>query len=67
MQLTFVISLFLVLLAPVASADTAPAKMRALLMTGYGGPEVLKLDEVATPTPSRDARFCASESLKVAA
>lgn len=53
MQLTFVISLFLVLLAPVASADTAPAKMRALLMTGYGGPEVLKLDEVATPTPSR--------------
>ncbi|GFE81508.1 NADPH:quinone reductase [Steroidobacter agaridevorans] len=52
MQLTFVLSLFVLLCAPLASADTPPAEMRALLMTGYGGSEVLKLDEVATPTPA---------------
>lgn len=52
MQLTFVLSLFVLLFAPFVSAEPAPAQMRALLMTGYGGSEVLKLDKVAMPTPA---------------
>jgi NADPH:quinone reductase-like Zn-dependent oxidoreductase len=52
MQLTFVLSLFVFLLGSFARAEAAPAQMRALLMTGYGGAEVLKLSETATPTPA---------------
>jgi len=52
MQLTFVLSLFVFLLAPIASAEPAPAQMRALLMTDYGGSGVLKLDKIAVPTPA---------------
>ncbi|HEY0682501.1 MAG TPA: NADP-dependent oxidoreductase [Steroidobacter sp.] len=52
MQLTFVLSLFLLLFAPFASAESTPAQMRALLMTGYGAPEVLRLDQVPVPTPA---------------
>lgn len=51
MQLTVVLSLF-VLLSASFTANSTPARMRALLMTGYGGPEVLKLDEVAVPEPA---------------
>jgi NADPH:quinone reductase-like Zn-dependent oxidoreductase len=50
MQLTFVLSLFLYLLA--LPTQAAPTQMRALLMTGYGGPEVMKLGETAVPTPA---------------
>ena len=52
MQLTFVLSLFVFLFGSFARAEAAPAQMRALLMTGYGGAEVLKLGEAATPTPA---------------
>lgn len=51
MQLSFVPNLFVLLLASLL-AEAAPAQMRALLMTGYGGAEVLKLDEVAVPKPA---------------
>ncbi|MBL8266140.1 NADP-dependent oxidoreductase [Steroidobacter sp.] len=52
MQLTFVLSLFVFLLAPFAEAETAPAQMRALLMTGYGASDVLRVERVAVPTPA---------------
>ena len=52
MQLTFVLSLFVLLFAPFASAEPAPAQMRAVLMTAYGGSDVLKLDKIALPTPA---------------
>lgn len=53
MQLPFVLSLFLLLFAPFAIAEPAPAQMRALLMTGYGESDVLRLDRVPVPTPAR--------------
>jgi NADPH:quinone reductase-like Zn-dependent oxidoreductase len=51
MQLSFVPGLFVLLLASL-TASSAPAQMRALLMTGYGGTEVLKFDQVAVPAPA---------------
>ncbi|MFC4311233.1 NADP-dependent oxidoreductase [Steroidobacter flavus] len=52
MQLPIVLSLFVFALTSLSSAETGPARMRALLMTGYGGPEVMKVGEVAVPTPA---------------
>lgn len=52
MQLTFVLSLIVFLFGSLASAEDAPGQMRALLMTGYGGAEVLKLGDVAVPAPA---------------
>ena len=53
MQLTLVLSLFVLVFAPLVEAEPAPARMRALLMNGYGASEVLHLDEVPVPTPAR--------------
>ncbi|WP_129776805.1 NADP-dependent oxidoreductase [Peristeroidobacter soli] len=50
MQWTVVLTLFASLFSSLATA--APSQMRALLMTGYGGAEVMKLGEVAVPTPA---------------
>ena len=52
MQLTFVLGLFVLLFAPFAEAEPAPARMRALLMTGYGASDVLRLDQAPLPMPS---------------
>lgn len=52
MQLPFVLSLLIFLLAPFAEAATAPTQMRALLMTGYGASDVLRVDRIAVPTPA---------------
>lgn len=52
MRLPFVLSLFALLFAPLASASPAPAQMRALLITGYGASDVLRLDRVPVPTPA---------------
>lgn len=51
MQLTFVLGLFLFLFAPFA-AGAAPAQMQALLMTGYGSSDVLRLDRIPVPAPA---------------
>lgn len=51
MHLTFVLSLFVLLFAPFVTAEPA-TQMRALLMTGYGASDVLRLDQVPAPTPS---------------
>lgn len=51
MQLPVVLSLFVLSFASF-TADSAPAQMRALVMTGYGGAEVLKLEQVAVPAPA---------------
>lgn len=53
MQLTFVLTLFTLLVAQFAAADSTPAQMRALVMTGYGASDVLRIDRVPVPTPSR--------------
>ncbi len=52
MQLSFVLSACLFLFASSAVADSSPEQMRAQLMTGYGGSEVLRLDQLPVPTPS---------------
>lgn len=52
MQLSFVLGLFVVLFAPFATAEPAPANMRALIMSGYGAADVLRLDQVPVPTPA---------------
>jgi NADPH:quinone reductase-like Zn-dependent oxidoreductase len=36
------------------AADSEGAKMRAIVIHAYGGPEVLKLEEVARPEPAAD-------------
>lgn len=52
MQLSFVLSACLFLFASSVTAESSPARMRALLMTGYGGSEVLRLDQIPMPAPS---------------
>lgn len=56
MQLTVVLKLFVsslfLLFAPLATLAAAPAQMRALLMTGYGSSEVLRLERVPVPAPA---------------
>lgn len=52
MQLSFVFILAILLFVPLAMAEPAPAQMRALLMTGYGESDVLRVDRVPVPTPS---------------
>jgi NADPH:quinone reductase-like Zn-dependent oxidoreductase len=51
MQLPLVLALLVSSFASF-TAESAPARMQALLITGYGGSEVLKLDNVTVPAPS---------------
>jgi NADPH:quinone reductase-like Zn-dependent oxidoreductase len=51
MHLSFVLGLFVLSFAS-STAAAAPAQMRALVMTGYGGSDVLELDAVAVPAPA---------------
>lgn len=53
MQLTCVLTLFTLLFAQLAEADTRPVRMRALVMTDYGASDVLRIDQIAAPTPAR--------------
>lgn len=39
--------------APVRSPSAVPATMRAAVQRGYGGPEVIVLEDVPTPVPGR--------------
>jgi NADPH:quinone reductase-like Zn-dependent oxidoreductase len=52
MPLTIVLGFFTLLFAQLAMADSAPTQMRALVMTGYGGSDVLHLERVPVPTPA---------------
>lgn len=52
MQPTLVLSLLFVLFAPLGTLASTPQKMRALLMTGYGGSEVLRVGEAKVPMPA---------------
>ncbi|MBM0107396.1 NADP-dependent oxidoreductase [Steroidobacter sp. S1-65] len=52
MQPTLVLSLLFVLFAPPGALASSPTKMRALLMTDYGGSEVLRIGEASVPMPS---------------
>ena len=51
MHLIYVLGLFASLFAPFIS-EAAPAQMRALLMTGYGASDVLRLDRIPVPAPA---------------
>jgi NADPH:quinone reductase-like Zn-dependent oxidoreductase len=53
MQLTFVLGFLIFLFAPFARAEPVPAQMQALLMTGYGASDVLRLEQVAAPAPAK--------------
>ena len=37
-----------------AAPDSENTKMRAIVIRAYGGPEVMKLEEVAQPKPAED-------------
>ena len=40
--------------APEASPDSENAKMRAIVIRAYGGPDVMKLENVTRPEPADD-------------
>lgn len=52
MQATRVLGLLLVLFTPLVAPASTPQQMRALLMMGYGGSEVLRIGETSIPMPA---------------
>jgi NADPH:quinone reductase-like Zn-dependent oxidoreductase len=52
MQLTFLLSVSILLFATSAAASQAPVQMRAVRMHDYGSSEVLRVEQAPMPTPA---------------